>query len=107
MSITFITSFIYLISSVILLNIELQQALSNGTFKPFNLETVRMMIGMFDRDNSSTITFDEFTALWKYVVDWQNCFRAFDKDNSGSIDQNEFKQALQTFGNYIFIFHFI
>jgi Ca2+-binding EF-hand superfamily protein len=77
---------------------ELQQALSNGTWTPFNPETVRMMIGMFDRDNSSTITLNEFSALWKYVVDWQNCFKAFDKDNSGSIDQNEFKQALQTFG---------
>ncbi len=81
--------------------IELQQALSNGTWTPFNPETVRMMIGMFDRDNSSTITLDEFTALWKYVVDWQNCFKAFDKDNSGSIDQNEFKQALSAFGKLL------
>lgn len=53
---------------------------------------------MFDRDNSSTITFDEFAALWKYVVDWQNCFRSFDRDNSGSIDRNELKQALTAFG---------
>lgn len=27
---------------------ELQQALSNGTWTPFNPETVRLMIGMFD-----------------------------------------------------------
>lgn len=26
---------------------ELQQALSNGTWSPFNPETVRLMIGMF------------------------------------------------------------
>ena len=77
---------------------ELQQALSNGTWTPFNPETVRMMIGMFDRDNSSTITFDEFAALWKYVIDWQNCFRSFDRDNSGSIDKMELKQALTAFG---------
>ena len=77
---------------------ELQQALSNGTWTPFNPETVRMMIGMFDRDNSSTITFDEFAALWKYVIDWQNCFRGFDRDGSGSIDKSELKQALTAFG---------
>jgi hypothetical protein len=65
-----------------------------------------MMIGMFDRDNSSTITFDEFAALWKYVIDWQNCFRGFDKDNSGSIDKNELKQALTAFGKYFFFFKF-
>jgi Ca2+-binding EF-hand superfamily protein len=60
-----------------------------------------MMIGMFDRDNSSTITFDEFAALWKYVIDWQNCFRGFDRDNSGSIDKMELKQALMAFGMFL------
>jgi len=58
------------------------------------------MIGMFDRDNSSTISFDEFVSLWKYIDDWQRCFRSFDKDNSGSIDRNELKTALTTFGKY-------
>jgi hypothetical protein len=32
-------------------------------------------IGMFDRDASSTIDFQEFRALWKYVLDWEKCFR--------------------------------
>ncbi|XP_054152963.1 programmed cell death protein 6-like isoform X2 [Oppia nitens] len=77
---------------------ELQSALSNGTWKPFNPETVRLMIGMFDKDNSGTINFEEFAQLWRYVNDWLNCFRSFDRDNSGSIDQNELKQALTTFG---------
>jgi Ca2+-binding EF-hand superfamily protein len=56
------------------------------------------MIGMFDRDNSGTINYDEFTQLWRYVTDWLNCFRSFDRDNSGNIDKNELKQALTTFG---------
>lgn len=77
---------------------ELQRALSNGTWKPFNAETVRLMIGMFDRDHSGTINFQEFTQLWKYVTDWLNCFRSFDRDGSRNIDKNELKQALTTFG---------
>ncbi|XP_052817787.1 programmed cell death protein 6-like isoform X1 [Mya arenaria] len=77
---------------------ELGQALSNGTWTPFNPETVRLMIGMFDRDNSGSINFQEFSALWKYVTDWQNCFRSYDRDNSGSIDRNELKTALTSFG---------
>ncbi|XP_033117615.1 programmed cell death protein 6-like [Anneissia japonica] len=77
---------------------ELQQALSNGTWTPFNPETVRLMIGMFDRDNNGTINFQEFGSLWKYVTDWQAAFRSYDKDNSGSIDKNELKQALTNFG---------
>ncbi|KAK6982759.1 Programmed cell death protein 6 [Biomphalaria glabrata] len=77
---------------------ELQRALSNGTWTPFNPETVRLMIGMFDRDNSGTINFQEFVSLWKYVTDWQNTFRSYDRDNSGSIDKTELKTALTSFG---------
>ena len=68
---------------------ELQAALSNGTWKPFNPETVRLFvslamcacdrahscevqIGMFDRDQTGTIKFEEFKHLWKYVTDWLN-----------------------------------
>ncbi|KAK2574933.1 hypothetical protein KPH14_008700 [Odynerus spinipes] len=77
---------------------ELQQALSNGTWTPFNPETVRLMIGMFDKNQTGTVSFEEFGALWKYVTDWQNCFRSFDRDNSGNIDRNELKTALTHFG---------
>ncbi|XP_015432139.1 PREDICTED: programmed cell death protein 6 isoform X2 [Dufourea novaeangliae] len=77
---------------------ELQQALSNGTWTPFNPETIRLMIGMFDKQQKGTVSFEEFGALWKYVTDWQNCFRSFDRDNSGNIDRNELKTALINFG---------
>lgn len=53
---------------------------------------------MFDRRNMGQVSFDDFGALWKYVTDWQNCFRSFDRDNSGNIDRNELKTALVTFG---------
>lgn len=77
---------------------ELQMALSNGSWKPFNAETVRLMISMFDKTNSGQIAFEDFGALWKYVIEWQSCFKSFDKDNSGSIDQLELQTALGTFG---------
>lgn len=54
--------------------------------------------GMFDRDQSGHINFQEFQALWKYVTDWQNTFRSYDRDNSGAIDKNELKTALTSFG---------
>lgn len=56
------------------------------------------MIGMFDQDRSGTVNFQEFCQLWRYVTDWLNCFRSFDRDNSGNIDRTELKQALTTFG---------
>ena len=56
---------------------------------------------MFDIDRSGTIDFEEFSALWKYVTDWQKCFRTYDTDNSGAIDEGELKYALTSFGNYM------
>jgi len=54
--------------------------------------------GMFDKKQTGTVSFEEFGALWKYVTDWENCFRSFDRDNSGNIDRNELKTALINFG---------
>lgn len=42
----------------------------------------------------------EFSGLWKYIVDWQNVFRRFDRDRSGLIDRNELSEALRGF-NYM------
>ncbi|GFO25508.1 programmed cell death protein 6-like, partial [Plakobranchus ocellatus] len=78
--------------------VELQQALMNGNWSPFNPETCRLMIGMFDRDRNGTIDVHEFAALWKYIQDWKACFDRFDQDRSGNIDANELGTAFQTFG---------
>ncbi|CAL2029747.1 unnamed protein product [Caenorhabditis brenneri] len=77
---------------------ELQRALSNGTWNPFNPETCRLMIGMFDSNGDGAINFNEFQALWRYINDWTNCFRGFDTDGSGNIDKNELTNALTQFG---------
>lgn len=77
---------------------ELQQALLNGNWSPFNEETCRLMIGMFDRDKNGTIDIYEFSSLWNYIQDWKRCFDSFDLDRSGTIDANELHQAFQRFG---------
>lgn len=62
---------------------------------------------MFDRENKGGVNFNEFAGVWKYITDWQNIFRTYDRDNSGFIDKNELKQALTGFGKYnsaIFLF---
>jgi len=38
------------------------------------------------------------TLLNKTIQDWQNVFRHFDRDRSGSIDRNELRDALSQFG---------
>ncbi|KAJ7702320.1 hypothetical protein B0H17DRAFT_1043701 [Mycena rosella] len=57
-----------------------------------------MLMGIFDSDRSGTIDFKEFSGLWKYISDWQNVFRHFDRDGSGSIEGQELAQAMKSFG---------
>jgi len=77
---------------------ELQQALVNGDWTPFDLDTVKLLMTIFDTDRSGTIGFNEFSGLWKYIKDWQGVFRHFDKERSGSIDRAELTSALGQFG---------
>jgi Ca2+-binding EF-hand superfamily protein len=77
---------------------ELQSALVNGDWTRFDLDTVKMLMNMFDTDRSGTIGFPEFKGLWKYIADWQGVFRHFDADRSGSIEGRELAEALRSFG---------
>lgn len=77
---------------------ELQQALVNGDWTAFDLDTVKLLMTIFDTDRSGTIGFNEFAGLWQYIKDWQNVFRHFDADRSGSIEGAELSNALRQFG---------
>ncbi|XP_003742348.1 programmed cell death protein 6 [Galendromus occidentalis] len=77
---------------------ELREALINSNWSPFNEETCRLMISMFDRDHSGTINIQEFQQLYEYIEQWKRCFQSFDKDNSGNISPDELHQALCAFG---------
>jgi len=77
---------------------ELQSALVNGDWSRFDLDTVKMLMSIFDTDRSGTISFTEFAGLWKYIIDWQKVFRHFDRDRSGSIEGRELAEALGSFG---------
>jgi len=70
----------------------------NGDWTPFDLDTVKLLMTIFDTDRSGTIGFNEFAGLWKYIKDWQGVFRHFDADRSGSIDGHELANALGQFG---------
>ncbi|KAI3384606.1 hypothetical protein SNEBB_000087 [Seison nebaliae] len=77
---------------------ELQQALVNGNWSHFNRETCRLMINMFDKDNSGGIDEDEFVELWQFIQQWKNTFDTYDKDRSGTIDIEEMNSALKELG---------
>ncbi|KAF8516909.1 hypothetical protein BU17DRAFT_92271 [Hysterangium stoloniferum] len=83
---------------------ELQRALVNGNWTSKHIHVLStnilawMLMNIFDVDRSGTISFNEFSGLWKYISDWQNVFKNFDRDGSGTIDGQELATALRSFG---------
>jgi Ca2+-binding EF-hand superfamily protein len=73
---------------------ELQGALVNGKGQNFSDHCCALMISMFDMDKSGTIDVYEFEKLFNYINSWLNCFKAYDRDQSGSIEEPELSQAL-------------
>lgn len=77
---------------------ELQTALVNGKGQNFSDQACVLMISMFDMDKSGTIDVHEFEKLFNYINQWLNCFKAYDKDQSGGIEEAELMQALSQMG---------
>lgn len=56
------------------------------------------MISMFDADRSGTIDVVEFEKLFNYINQWLQCFKAYDRDGSGAIEEAELTQAFTQMG---------
>jgi hypothetical protein len=52
-----------------IVKVEFYQKLSECL--AFDLDTVKMLMSIFDSDRSGTIGFNEFSGLWRYIKDWQ------------------------------------
>ncbi len=55
-----------------------------------------MLLRQFGQDGK--IDFRGYCGLYTYVAEWQDVFRRFDADRSGSIQTPELGNALQSFG---------
>ena len=77
---------------------ELKSALTNGFEDfPFQLSTVNAIMHGFAPETKE-VNFETFVHLWKYIFEWQKCFRRFDTNKSGSIESKELQSALTSFG---------
>eukprot|EP00096_Caligus_rogercresseyi_P013452 TRINITY_DN60_c0_g1_i3.p1 TRINITY_DN60_c0_g1~~TRINITY_DN60_c0_g1_i3.p1 ORF type:complete len:248 (+),score=72.80 TRINITY_DN60_c0_g1_i3:348-1091(+) len=77
---------------------ELKKALVNGNWSNFSEEACTLMISMFDRTRSGTISINEFGDLYNYINQWKAIFEGIDRDRSGFIEQNELMAAFQQMG---------
>ncbi|XP_065130371.1 sorcin [Paramisgurnus dabryanus] len=76
----------------------LTQANFSGGYRPFNLETCRLMISMLDKDMSCSMGFSEFKELWMVLSGWRQHFMSIDRDMSGTVDAQEMNQAVSSMG---------
>jgi len=80
---------------------ELRGALFNNGGLSFSMTTVEYLIGIFDRDGSGGIGFEEFEPLWNYMNQWRQMFESFDANNDGTIDANELSGALAHYNLHV------
>jgi len=58
------------------------------------METANMLIKVFDKDRSGSISSDEFVSLHKFITSFQSSFYIVDRDRSGAIELNEVQSAI-------------
>jgi len=77
---------------------ELQSALKTEDWPTFEIDTVKLLMNIFDTNRNGTIDIHEFDGLWKYIKQWEDVFRRFDKNKNNTIDSDELEQALERLG---------
>eukprot|EP00245_Coleochaete_scutata_P009278 TRINITY_DN3008_c0_g1_i1.p1 TRINITY_DN3008_c0_g1~~TRINITY_DN3008_c0_g1_i1.p1 ORF type:complete len:189 (-),score=38.22 TRINITY_DN3008_c0_g1_i1:724-1290(-) len=76
---------------------ELQRALKAGNLN-FTLGTVTQMIRMYDRDQSGSVTFDEFIDLHKFLYTVQESFLQHDRHQNRNLTYEDAYQAVKFAG---------
>ncbi|CAK9301675.1 unnamed protein product [Gordionus sp. m RMFG-2023] len=73
-------------------------AMKKDSNEGFSLETTRSMVAMMDYDKSGQLGLSEFMDLWKSIKLWKAIFKQFDRDNSGTLNSYELKDAFHSVG---------
>ncbi|KAL7713578.1 Grainin 2 [Entamoeba marina] len=63
-----------------------------------NVEVSKRLMKMFDVDESGTVDFYEFVALYKFVLICSDVFEKYDVDGNGSLTQKELLRAIPQLG---------
>ncbi|KAL3970931.1 psychosine receptor [Sarotherodon galilaeus] len=86
-----------------LLAVQLQKLLNdrfphgNG-HRGFSLDACRSMIALVDLDQRMTMTFTEFSILWKKIQEYKNLFHRSDVNENGSLSDDELQNAIKAAG---------
>ncbi|XP_032811671.1 calpain small subunit 2-like isoform X5 [Petromyzon marinus] len=64
----------------------------------FSLESCRTMVALMDTDLSGKLGYNDFKYLWDKLKFWQQIFRKYDSDKSGSMTSYEMRLAINEAG---------
>ncbi|KAI5098966.1 calpain small subunit 1, partial [Silurus meridionalis] len=64
----------------------------------FSIESCRSMVAVMDCDSSGKLGFTEFKYLWNNIKRWQNIYKTYDADRSGTISATELPGAFNAAG---------
>ncbi|KAK4872397.1 hypothetical protein RN001_014426 [Aquatica leii] len=67
-------------------------------YQGFSKDVVRSIVALLDDDRSGKLGFEEFKSLWALIKKARAVFQKYDKDNTGSLDGFELRDALNSAG---------
>nr|XP_019952908.1 PREDICTED: calpain-1 catalytic subunit-like [Paralichthys olivaceus] len=76
----------------------LNENVPHGTPHGFGLNTCKSMIAMVDIDQRLTMTFTEFSVLWKKIHEYKQLFHRSDLNQTGSLSDIELQKAIESAG---------
>ncbi|KAF5279505.1 hypothetical protein FQA39_LY05615 [Lamprigera yunnana] len=64
----------------------------------FSKDTCRSIVALLDKDRSGKLGFEEFKQLWSTLKKSKTVFHQYDKDNTGTLNGFELREALNSVG---------
>ncbi|CAM9576678.1 unnamed protein product [Lampetra planeri] len=79
-----------------ILNLEIQKCIKDTTMVvKFSMESCRVLVSLFDIDNSGQLGYEEFIHVWEFIKMSLNAYKMCDVDKSGTLSSTELPMALE------------
>ena len=77
---------------------EMFDAFCNPDGTDFTKETIVLLCGMFDSDDSGGLDLKDFAHLFYFMEQWQSLYRSYDQSKRGALSSDDMVRALNDLG---------
>nr|XP_032811641.1 calpain-1 catalytic subunit-like [Petromyzon marinus] len=80
-----------------LITLEIQKCITDTTVvvDKFSMESCRVLVALFDIDNSGQLGYEEFLLVWEFIKMTLKTYKMCDVDKSGTLSSTELPMALE------------